>query len=375
MEELYQLRSQRDLEHLRSVHPWRSINKFMPFASSKGFTKSEVQKFFKENVMKDKLKINNSQYYLPIFGKTSGCYQFDTLIQSRGSIPPAFLVFININSRKAYAYPITNKGKNEVLRVLKIFLSENETYDLTSDQDSAYLNDDVIDFLNSKGIEYHTTEDNNHNVLGIINRFMRTLRDLNKERDFTVEGMKRCVNEYNNSYHSALSKSPNEFTSNDEKEYITKMYELTKSITANNGFMLNKGDKVRIVLDKPAIGKKRSNLSSECYIVDSLNGYGYNVKSKDDSVAFYPRHKLVLSKNGNIAQTLNNGKRGIVAEIISYNPRSDKYKVVYEGGVKDEIKAKNFRETNPTRLSKMEIEFWKTKDDVPSTITKYKGLD
>ncbi|MGI6156063.1 MAG: hypothetical protein ACOYEB_09070, partial [Enterococcus lemanii] len=92
-----------------------------------------------------------------------------------------------------------------------------------------------------------------------------------------------------------------------------------------------------------------------------------------NSVATYPRHKLVVTSKGRIAETLDSDKRGIISEIISYNPKTDKYKVIYEGGVKDEIKAKNLRETNPTSLSRMEIEFWKNKD-APPTISKYKGL-
>ena len=370
------------LEELHQKHPWRSINKFMPYALKKGYSEAEVKKYFRDNVLKDKLKINQSQYYLPIYGKSDGCYQFDTLIQSRnavrpkgsgtvGSVPPAFLIFININSRKAYAYPMNNKGKDEVLRVMKHFINSNKPTTLTSDQDSAYLNQDVIDLMLENNIDYRTTEDNNHNILGIINRLMRTLRDLNKDRDFTTDKMNDIINLYNNTTHSSTGKTPNEFTAEDEQKYISQMESLTNSITSQETFALKKGSKVRIVLDNPVIGKKRSNLSPECYIVDSVNGYGYNIIAKDKSVATYPRHKLVISTNGKIAETLNNDKRGIISEIISYNPKTDKYKVIYEGGVKDEIKAKNLRETNPTQLSRMEIEFWKNKEKPPS-ITKYK---
>jgi hypothetical protein len=371
------------LNELHQKYPWKSINKFMPYALKKGFSEGDVKKYFRDYVLKDKLKINLSQYYLPIYGKSKGCYQFDTLIQSRGlpkgfsargdAMPPSFLVFININSRKAYAYPMTNKGKEEVLRVMKMFIDSNRPTTLTSDQDSAYINRDMINLMLENNIDYRTTEDNNHNILGIINRLMKTLRDLNKTRDFTVDSMNKVINLYNDTTHSSTGKPPNSFTDEDEEEYISKMRTLTESITSQDSFTLMKGDKVRIVLDKPVIGKKRSNLSPECYIVDSVNGNSYNIVAKDNSVATYPRHKLVVTSKGRIAETLDSDKRGIISEIISYNPKTDKYKVIYEGGVKDEIKAKNLRETNPTSLSRMEIEFWKNKD-APPTISKYKGL-
>ena len=359
-----------NLLDLHNLHPWKSINKFMPYAISNGFSKEEVKRFFKENVMKDKYRIDNKNFYLPIYGKTFGCYQFDTLVQSRTATVPAFLITININSRKAYAYPMMNKGKDEVLKAFNKFIrAVPDIKTLTSDQDSAYLSNSLIDFFKEHNIDYITTEDNNHNILGIINRFIRTIRDINKERDFTVESMKRILDEYNDSIHSATGKTPNTFTANDEIQYIKKMENITSKITSQDSFMLKKGDKVRYIIDKPTIGKKRSNLSPDCYVVDSMNGNGYNIRAKDDSIAFYPRHKLVLSKTGNkaspgtlsIGETLNDGKRGIVDKILSYDEKHDKYEVVYEGGVKDKIKSKNLRETNPTRMSAIEVEFWKNK--------------
>ena len=364
------------LKELHQTHPWKTINKFMPYALKKGFTEAEVKQFFKNHVMKDKYKIDNSQFFMPIYGKTPGCYQFDTLIQSRKAAIPYFLIIININTRKAYSYPMMNKGKDEVLNALKKFVdSVDEVNTMTSDQDKAYINDNIIDFFNQHDIDYITTEDNNHNILGIINRFIRTLRDFNKERDFTEESMKACIDEYNNSKHSTTGIVPNSFSKADEEKYIKDMKELTDKIVSQKSFMLNKGDKVRYVIDKPTIGKKRSNLSQDCYIVDSMNGNGYNIMAKDSSVAYYPRHKLVLSKTGNVGESLNDGKRGIVDKIISYDPKTDKYEVIYEGGVKDKIKAKNLRETNPTHLSDLEIEYWSNqKNKVPESIMKYKGL-
>ena len=224
------------------------------------------------------------------------------------------------------------------------------------------------------GIDYRTTEDNDHNKLGIINRFIRTIRDYNKERDFTVEGMNKAINEYNHCVHSSTGIEPAKFTPNDEDEYIKRMDELTDSITSNKDFILNKGDKVRVILDNNKLSKKRSNLSAECYIVDSMNGRAFNITSLDKSVATFPRHKLVLckKKSGKVAETLNDGKRGIIEKIIDYDERADKYDVVYMGGVHDKIKAKHLRETRPTQLSEIEIEYWSDKaKSMPSSIRKY----
>ena len=358
------------LDELYKQHPWRSINRFMPYALNKGFSEAEVKKYFKDNVMTDKLKPVNKNFYLPIYSKIPGAFQFDTLIQTKRASVPAFLIFVNINSRKAYAYAMANIGVNEVLKALRDFISKNKVKTLSSDQDSAYLSKDVIDLMIENGIDYRTTEDNNHNKLGIFaDRFCKSLK---KDRDFTIEGMNKAINEYNNCVHSSTGIKPSKFTSTDEENYIKRMDELTDSITSNKDFILNKGDKVRIVLDNNSLSKKRSNLSPECYIVDSMNGRAFNIMSLDKSVATFPRHKLVLSKNGKVADTLNDGKRGIIEKIVGYDERTDKYNIVYEGGVRDKIKAKNLRETRPTRLSEIEIEYWKNKvQNMPSSIRKY----
>ena len=112
-----------------------------------------------------------------------------------------------------------NKGSTEVLRALEKFVrAARGVKFLTSDQDNAYLSDRVLSFLREHKIGYTTTEDNNHNVLEIINRFIRTLRDLNSGEEFTEPRMKELINEYNRSPHWSLKgKSPNEITDEDDE--------------------------------------------------------------------------------------------------------------------------------------------------------------
>ena len=364
------------MQALFNQYGWRSAKKFVPLAVRHGFTEKQAREFLKKNVTHDKKFTKGSEYFIPIVGQTIDDYQFDTLIQSRQANIPAFLIFININSRKAYAYPMKNKGSSEVLRVLNEFIKEtpSKPVNMTSDQDSAYLSSEVIQFMINNNIDYHTTEDNNHNILGIINRFMRTIRDLNKVRDFSSATMNKLINGYNNSEHSATGICPNKFTNKDNLNYTSKMEAKTSEVKKNPDFELKEGSKVRIILSKDMIGKKRSNLSQNYYIIDSKDGHGYLIKSADESVAYYPRHKLVLSSTGSLAKTLNDGKRGIITEIEKYNEKSDTYKIKYTDGSTDTIPAKNLRETRPTVLSSMEMSYWGNKNKIPNSILKFKGL-
>ena len=80
---------------------------------------------------------------------------------------------------------------------------------------------------------------------------------------------------------------------------------------------------------------------------------------------------MVKTKNNNIAETIKNDKRGIVNNILDYNERTDKYKVQYEGGVVEQIPAKNLREGQPTQLSQLELIYWSTKSRIPDKIRKW----
>ena len=329
-----------DLNDLHKKYPWKTISNFGPIAKKHGFSEQEVKEFLKKDIVHDKLKLNTSarNYYLPIYGRQRGVYQFDTLIQSnqkksRGNIyyPREFLIIININSRKGYAYPLRTKSSLEVYKALCDFYKEcsDKPTQMTSDQDPAYLSHSVIDFMKENHIDYRTTEDNNHNILGIINRFILTLRNLNQERDFTKKSMSRLIDLYNNTEHSSTGIKPNDFTAEDEIKYIDKMNELTNTIKERDGFRLKPGTKVRIINDTSTIGKKRSNLSKDYYQIVSADGNAYLIKARDESVASYPRYRLVPSSKGSFAETLNHAKRGIVSEIISYNEDTNKYNNKY----------------------------------------------
>ena len=356
------------LEELFKRYPWRSKSRFIPLAKKHGFTEQDAKEFLKTKAPRDKRKIKKIKY-LPIinrFGDTKPSYQFDTLIQAK--LEP-YLIFININTRKAYAYKMKNKNKSSVLDALKEFLKDvPDCAILTSDRDKAYLSDDVLNFISSKGIEYHTTHNNNHNILGIINRFIRTLRDLNNERDFTEERIQELIKEYNNSPHRGIGDlSPNEVDTENETKYIK---EKLKDSSNTNNFI--EGDRVRIIQDKSPLTKHRTNLSKEAYIVDGRDRNQIIIRSKDGSIDTYPAYRLIKSDNRyKLADTIRNQQRGIVDKILNYNEKKDKYNILYDEGTKDTIPSKNMRESEPTKLSPMELSYWSKQPSLPNSIKKW----
>ena len=354
----------RTIEELFNKFPWKTPSKFIPLAKRYGFTEQQAKQHL-ASIIHD-VKVPKAKY-IPIVSKHPNGFQMDTFINKKQKGGLNYLMFININTRKAYAYPMHGKSSKEVLNALHQFIKDvPNVYSLTSDQDAAYLTNNVLEFINSHNIRYRTTEDNNHNVLGIINRFMRTIRDLIGENRYIDENeMNNLIDAYNNSPHSSLdNKAPNDITEQDEQNYIQ-----TKSI--NNPYDFIPGDKVRVVLEPNPLSKKRSRVSKEAYLIDSKTGNQFLIKAKDDSVDKYPGYRLIKTSNNNLAETIKNGKRGAVDKIISYDEKKNKYKVQYEGGAQDLIPAKNLREGNPARLSTLELEYWSKHDTLPDNIRKW----
>ena len=356
------------LRSLFDRYPWRTASKFVPLAKRHGFSESEARQFLKEEAPHD-IKISKVSYQKTInkYGDTRPSYQFDTLIQQR--LEP-YLVFININTRKAYAYKMHDKGKNSVLDALRRFVNDvPDVAILTSDRDRAYLTDDVLNFLTEHHIEYHTTHNNNHNILGIINRFMRTLRDMNSERDFTEEQMNDIIEEYNKSPHKGLGyKAPDEMNSEREARYV-------RSNISHQSHYINRfkeGDTVRVIQEKNPLTKRRSNLSKESYIVDGRDRNQLLIRAKDGSIDTMPAYRLVKAdKRYKVAETILDQQRGVIDKITGYDKEKDKYNVIYDEGTKDTIPAKNLRETEPNRLSEMELSYWSKHPPIPQNIRRY----
>ena len=127
-----------------------------------------------------------------------------------------------------------------------------------------------------------------------------------------------------------------------------------------------------MILDKNPLQKHRTNLSKVSYNIDSRVGNQFIIKADDGSIDTVPGYKIVHSdKRVPLAESIKNGKRGIIKEIVYYHPQTNRYDVMYDTGERDEIAAINLREGNPTKLSRMEREFWIKQKSIPVSIRRY----
>ena len=343
--------------------PFRSVKKFVPIAIKHGFSRNQALQFL-SSISHDKRYTRQMNMMLPIFSRHVGGFQMDTLVQSKHANPRYFLILININSRKLYALPMTNKNASSVLQALNQFIKEVQTiHSITSDQDAAYLNPSITQFMLNNHIDHQTTFTNDHNRLGIINRAIKTLRDLNHERDFTNQSMKRALNAYNNSIHSSTNKEPNDFTEQDEERYIENKKLETDLKT--NLFNIPNNSYVRVMNDSQPMKKKRLNLSDGSYKVAYKSGNKYVIKALDNTASEYPRYRLVVDSKAKPAKTLNTN-RMVINEIIDY--KNNKYRVRYDNNSIDTLPIRNLREGRPTRLSPLELKYWRKQKQIPDSI-------
>ena len=85
-----------------------------------------------------------------------------------------------------------------------------------------------------------------------------------------------------------------------------------------------------------------------------------------------PHYRLAKAdKRYKLADTIRNKQQGIVDKLLDYDAKKDKYKVIYDEGTKDTIPAKNLRETEPNRLSEMELGYWSKQPSLPDNIRRW----
>ena len=120
----------------------------------------------------------NSVYFNKNFSQSTNAYQMDIFVNSNGN-PPYYLMFINANTRFAVAISLRSRNTTDVLQAIKDFVSTHKVKTIISDNEPAFMSQEVIRYLISKDIDLYTIIAENMNTgLAIINRFMRTIRDL-----------------------------------------------------------------------------------------------------------------------------------------------------------------------------------------------------
>ena len=340
-------------------------------------------------------------FMIKIFSNSLNTWFHDLYDNLSDHEPRYWHIFIGTNNRYAVALPLNDKKASSIHKTLSEFINKYHPSKLTSDEESAFLERNNIELLKSNNVKMLTVSDKNHTTLSIIDRFIRTLRDMNIPSEISKHQsiddkytfispyrMTKFLNTYNNKVHSSIGCTPKEMFNNPklEKEYIFRCIEQSEKQKRIKNLVLPIGAKVHYILPRnngglcprhgvPSMNlmKKRYQVSKEYYIIDDRKGNMYTLMASDGTVITKPRHQILLCKKPQTASSYEHEKdkfartipgkwNGDVKQIIEYYPKTNKYKVEFEvPGEKtyiDIIPASYLRGRTPTIQSDLEHEFF-----------------
>ena len=310
---------------------------------------------------KDSYSHDPQRYYYPVFANHHHAFQMDLLEQSKDRPPeyPAyFLILINVNTRYAHAIPTERKTKEAINEILTEFINAHAITSIVCDDERAFTSKLVLDTLTSHNVSIRIITEQRHSALSIVDRFIRTLRDMNtptvksqhqsthpKYRDFSIKRMNKLLNIYNHTVHGSTNHTPAEMEQdpNLETEYITaKLYQLERR-RKQKDFELKPDTYVRYILPKDPHTKSRFKVSPEAYRISHREGNAYVLIAQDGTIKTVPRWRIIPlgstlpaklkfsssfgNNNGTVRASAQT--RGVFQEILSYNPRTRKYTVQF----------------------------------------------
>ena len=278
---------------------------------------------------------HNRIYQVKIFSKHKDSWYTDLYDNLAGNTPRYWQIFININTRYAVAYQLEDKSAESIHENLAKFVQEYHPHKITSDEESGLIAKRNMEFLKSNNCSVFIVQERGHSTLGIIDRFIRTIRDMNTaqmkpfneqntDKQFSYispDKMEKILSSYNTTVHSSTRLTPEEMMKNPklEEDYIKKCLERQNQQYGIKDFKLNIGDYVRYITDRDKFGKRRYNVSRECYKVEDMLGNIYTLIARDGTTRNLPRWRLIKvnpNEAKRIGKTLGTDK-GIVEEVLN----------------------------------------------------------
>jgi hypothetical protein len=221
-------------------------------------------------------------------------FQIDIFWWKRGETLIPILLLVDILSRKAWAYVLTKSKKEKraavSVKTLEEFKDEVGSINgLTGDNEFSsaairkFCEDNNIRLDTSVAKEEHIS---NGNKLGIIDRLVRTLREL-IEKYYDITGhrtdnikdvIKSIIDTYNNNSHRTLSnRTPNQVFKDNDDQMTRHLNDSVHNQQVYKTVPFDTGDKVRILEQKEKFDKGKQKFSKEVYTIDKKEGYKIKV--------------------------------------------------------------------------------------------------
>ena len=311
--------------------PFKSYHHVKSLINNKSH--KEARKILKQQIHDKQMKLPQTKPYMrKIFERVPGCYFHDLLVQPRDAEPKYYHIFIGANNRYAFAYPVNDKKASTAVETLNKFIEDNKQnhkyiVKLTSDGECAFNSQQFINACHENQIMLKIIPDGAHSSLGIVDRFIRTLRDMNQPLnksqeqqynnefiEFSEAKMKRLIDIYNNTRHNSIGCSPKAMYNNEnlEKEYISNCIKKRAIQDAIKDFNLPEGIYVRYRMANSDLNghKRRSKISIEKYIINKRIGSRYLLQAADGKIISKSRYELIKAEDDDpIGLTFQQNKR------------------------------------------------------------------
>ena len=249
----------------------------------------DIQEYLKnQEVNQINTTVNKSyQYKITAPPRT---FQIDIFWWKRGDTLIPILLLVDILSRKAWAYVLTKSKKEKRADVSVATLKEfqSEVGNITAlEGDNEFSSAAIKKFCEDNDIRLDTSvakeeHISNGNKLGIIDRLVRTLREL-IEKYFDITGhrtdnikdvMKTIIETYNNNSNRTLgNKTPNEVFKDHDNQMTRHFNDSLHNQQIYKTVPFKEGDNVRILESKEKFDKGRKKFSKELYTVNKKEGY------------------------------------------------------------------------------------------------------
>ena len=274
-------------------------------------------------------------YQVKIFSRFRNAWFTDLMDNGENHEPRYWQIFINTNTRYAVAYPLQDKNATSINKNLKSFVEEFKPHKITSDEEKGFTAKTNMDYLMQNKCGVYIVQEQLHSTLGIIDRFIRTLRDMNTPQEkpttddstdeqfkyISIDKMKQLLNSYNNTYHSSIKMTPKQMMNDSklEDEYIYKCLEHVDKQSRIRNMKLKVGDYVRYLIANDKFKKKRYTTSRECFKIDQVLGNMYTIIAQDGTTITLPRWRLFkvndMNENKRFGKTLGSDK-GVIDRVV-----------------------------------------------------------
>ena len=166
---------------------------------------------------------------------------------------------IDVFSRFVWAIPIKNKNTHTIIECMEEIFEITTPEIINCDNGSEFTSSEFKKLLSEYNIDVKYVTVGDHHKLGVIDRFIRTLRqkiNMYLESHNTtkyINVLPNIIHSYNNSYHSTIKKKPVEVE--EEDEGVEQIYNRKYNKAKLEEIIYDVGDKVRYIINLTAFQK------------------------------------------------------------------------------------------------------------------------